>query len=401
MAYGGYTGGGYVQSGSEAPPPPIAPLATAVIVPRPRPADWAFVVTDAAGNEHGDLTEAISRRVTVRLRDSGDAGFSISGRHTQSELVAELSTDLVVYRDGDRLFRGRVGASSDRLSADVHTVTFSAHDYREMLRRRILYADLTFTQADEEVIGWDLISHTQARTGGDLGITRDGMKTGRLRDRTYTAGKNVGEALDQLTEVVNGPDVEIGPDLVYRAWSVRGRHQGLVLAYGENVVDVDRDVSSSQFANAVRVTGKGTEDGTIYTIPELRESPGLSIAPEGRFDLADGDTDIVTQSAVAARADGLIVERSHIRPGYTVSLAPGFWQGPDHLWLGDTVTLQINSGRLAVNTRLRVYEMDMSPGDGGGEEVMVRLGRPRTRPTLVDRQQLRQITSALTDLNRR
>ena len=401
MAYGGYTGGGYVQTASETPPPPVAPHATAVVAPRPRPADWAFVVATASGEAIADLTSARSRNVKVRLRDSGEAGFSLPGTHPQSAEVAELSTDLLVYRDRELLFRGRIGASSDRLSADVHTATFSAHDYREMLRRRILYTDLTFTQADEEAIGWDLISHTQAQTGGNLGIRREGWATGKPRDRTYPAGKNVGEALDQLTEVLGGPDVEIGPDLVYRAWPQRGRHLGVVLAYGENVIDVDRDVNPSDFANAVRVTGKGTEDEVVHTTPEVRESPGLSITAEGRFDLADGDTDIVTQSAVAARADGLIAERSIVRPGYTVTLAPGFWQGPEHLWLGDAVTLQIRSGRLEIDTHLRVYEVDMSPGDDGGEKVMIRLGRPRTRPTLVDQQQLRQITSALTDLNRR
>jgi hypothetical protein len=74
---------------------------------------------------------------------------------------------------------------------------------------------------------------------------------------------------------------------------------------------------------------------------------------------------------------------------YTVRLKRGGWQGPDHIWLGDTVRLIIPSGRLDVDTTARVHEVAIDIDEDGGETVTLTLGgkRPDFRrwPSAIER----------------
>lgn len=359
-------------------------------------ARWAWIAVDTDGTARGELTEARSRRLTVPLDGPVTASFAIDGRHEQATLLDELSADLVVRRGDRKLYRGRVGRSSDNISANVHTVSFESADYRGLLGRRVLYAGdtLTFAAVDQEQIGWTLIANTQARTGGDLGITRGASQsTGVTRDRTYPAGKNIGDALTQLGRVDNGFDWEIDPDLVYRVhYPTRGRlRSNFPLEYGGSVASLSRNVNPSRFANAVRVTG---DDALVA---ESREAAGLATAAEGRFDVQWGDPDITEQTTLAAKADWLLDEHFEVRPAYTVTLAPDVWSSPTDLWVGDTAPLIVKTGRLAVVTELRVYELQFDIDDSGVETITAVLGD--VPPHLAT--ELSDTSRRLTDLERR
>jgi hypothetical protein len=69
-----------------------------------------------------------------------------------------------------------------------------------------------------------------------------------------------------------------------------------------------------------------------------------------------------------------------IRPVWTVKLRRGAWDGPDHIWLGDTIRLIVMSGRLRTDTTLRVFEVDISLDSAGGEDITLALGGPRLDP---------------------
>jgi hypothetical protein len=340
-----------------------------VTVPR-----YQFVLTrpvSGGGSSVAELTAARSRRLDFALDDDSSCGFTMPGRHSQTALIDEIENDVVVARDGVALFRGRINGSDDSVSPNVHTCTFNAVDYRGLLSRRIVWptSTLTFAATDQATIAARLINDSQAL--GTLGITAAPAPTGVLRDRTYDVGSTIGDLVASLGRAINGFDWDVSPTLALRVfYPARGTTSAnWVAEYGRNVTDVRRTVASGDFANAIRFSGEQTAPSTTRTI-----TPG----PEGRWERQVGNPDLKTAAAIAEQADGAIVAVSTIRPSYGVTLLPGAWS-PATVWLGDTVRLLVRSGRLDVDTTLRVSGVSIDIGDHGDEKVTLQLGRYRWR----------------------
>lgn len=346
----------------------------------PAPAVWRWVIGPATGGHELNLTNARNRRLTLRRTRPHKASCELDARTEAATAISELATDLHVIRDGQVLHRGRAGATTDDLDASEHRVSITAHGYRELLNRRILWSDsqVAWTQVDQAQIAWELLQQTQTRAGGDLGITRGvGVSTGVLRDRTYEAGDTIGERLQQLSEVLDGFDWDITPsgqsalqlDIFYPS---RGTDRGVTLTYGSSLVQtISREVAPGDYANAVRVTGD--EVGDNPPTPVEREAADLADRPEGRWDTTES-TNIKQQQALNERADWLLASSQVVQPSYRVRLAARAWSGPDHIWVGDTVLMRIKSGRLQVDTPLRVEEIDISLDDQGEETVDLVVG---------------------------
>ena len=331
---------------------------------------WQFVVGDQ-GRLDTELTAARNRKATFHLNGPAEASMSIDGRHEQAASITELVTDLHCLRDGLRLYRGRIGPTGDDLDPDQHETTIQTLDYRALLDRRILYDAQTFTGVDQAEILWALIAYTQALPGGDLAITRGSLPAGQPRDRTYDAGKRIGEAAQQLSEVLDGFEWEISPDLEANVWSQRGNDWGVVLDYGGLVSRVSRSVDTRDYANALRVSG----DDELTA--EVREATGLAARPEGRWDAQHGYTDISLQPTLSQRADWHLQTGQDLQPAYTVTFKPGAWEGPGHVWVGDTCRLIVRSGRIDVDVNLRVHTLSIDIDESGNETVGVTLGGPR------------------------
>lgn len=367
----------------------------------PRQARWSYVAALTDGTPQHALTAAKSRRLSFALDGPAEASLALDGRGEQAAYVTELTSDLLIYRDGIKMFRGRVGQTQDQLGADAHTVTVQSADYRAMLDRRILLAGdpLGFAQVDQSAIAWTLASASFARTNGGLGITRGiGQTTGVLRDRTYEAGKPCGEAIDQLAEVAGGFEWDVDPELAFNVhYPQRGQDRtDVVLDYGGRIAGLSRSVNPQDFANSIRVSGREASGDTIPPTPAVRTAANIATAPEGRFEFQVG-TDLQTTAAVAQRADYELTQRSQVRPSYTVTLSPGAWTDQGSFWLGDTVRLVVMSGRLAVDTTARVHEISFDISEDSTETVSVTLGHPR-RDLL---QRLRRVQTRLSSLERR
>lgn len=356
-------------------------------IPRPR-IRWQLIVGPAEGGHELALTEARARRFTARLTEHSEVGFSVDGRHAQAEAFAELFTDVHVLWTSDAgsttiLDRCRVGATGDSGDDTKHTVEVSALDYRAVLARRRLYTGdtLTYTGTDQAEIAWGLVSSTQARTAGGLGISKGWTgttPTGVNRDRTYEVRDSVGERIQELSEVINGFDWGVTPisaaGLQLDVWyPQRGADRGVVLEAGGLVKAWRREVTAADYANAIAYTGS-TDPATV---PVELEAAELAMRDEGRWDAVFGDDGLVTQSALDDRAAWQLDRSQVIQPVYTLTLVQDAWEGPDHIWLGDPVRVVIMSGRLRVNTVQRVYEMAFTLGEDGQETLEVTTGGPR------------------------
>lgn len=358
---------------------------------------WKLLAGPPSGPDV-ELTAATGRRITVRIGQPCDLGFTIDGRHEQAAGLAELATDIWAYRDQQLLHRGRLGTSTDDVGLDSHSSTFNAPDYRALLERRHLYDGdkRSYIQEDEASIAWQLVQATQGKTGGSLGITRGtGQTTGFLRDRQYVAGKSIAESINQIGDLAGGFDWEIDPQLRLNVFNPRrGRDTDHVLDYGGAVASFSRSVLPAEYGNAVRAIA-----GTDPRAPETREAADLATRPEGRLEIERGFPDILEQSTLAARADHLLADAQVLRPSYTLTLRPGRYPGPDELWLGDTCIVAIRSGRLNESSRHRIIEITFEPSGDGQETVRITVGRPD--PTGQFPERLRRLDGRLSVLERR
>jgi hypothetical protein len=359
---------------------------------------WQLLAGPASTGPQIELTAATTRKITVRLGQPCDVAFTINGRHDQAAELAEFVTDIWAYRDRQLLHRGRVGTTGDDVNADSHNTTVNAPDYRALLDRRHLYDSdkLSYVQEDQASIAWQLIQATQGKTAGNLGITRgSGQTTGFLRDRLYTAGMSIAEAIGQLADIEGGFDWEIDPQLRLNIFNPqRGRDTDEVLEFGGAVASFSRAALPAEYGNAVRAIA-----GTDPRAPEVREAADLATRPEGRVEIERGFPDILEQSTLAARADYLLADAQVLRPSYTLTLAPGRYPGPQSLWVGDTCIVAIRSGRLNEHSRQRVMEIAFEPGESGEETVRVTVGRPT--PAGLFGQRLRSTDQRLSVLERR
>jgi hypothetical protein len=337
--------------------------------------DWQLLAGPAAGGDQIELTAATAREITVRLGRPSKVEFTINGRHEQAADIAEFVTDIWAYRDRELLHRGRVGTTTDNVNADSHAATVNAPDYRALLDRRHLYDidKISYVNEDQASIAWQLIEATQGKTAGDLGITRgSGQTTGYLRDRLYTAGISISEAISQIADLDGGFDWEIDPLLKLNIFNPqRGRDTKEVLEFGGAVQSFSRAVLPAEYGNAVRAIA-----GTDPRAPETREAADLAVRPEGRIEIERGFPDILEQSTLAARADYLLADAQVLRPTYTLTLKQGRYPGPQSLWVGDSCIVAIRSGRLNEHGRQRVMEISFEPGEDGQETVRVTVGRP-------------------------
>lgn len=335
-------------------------------------ARWQFILARSSGAAIGELAAARTRRLEFHLDGPASIAWTMPADHPQTALVAELETDLIVYRDGLAVFSGRCGTSNDTLTANAATTDYTAVDYRGMLDRRIIWqaSRTSFRQVDQAEIAWALVADSQARPGGDLGISRGQLPAGAPRDRDYQPGKKIGEALDQLGRVIDGFDWDVDPARRLNVYSPRrGRSTGIELVWGREIAAMTRNLTPSAYANALRFNGA---DGLSPV-----EIESASIGPGGRFEASIGNPDLLLQESVNERAAAELDAAGRIQPGYHLTLMPGWWN-PAALWLGDTAAVDITAGRLQVSEPLRVEGLTVTLDDAGGETVDVSLGADQT-----------------------
>lgn len=375
-------------------------------------ANWQWLVTDIHGVVQGELLDIRQKTIIWNLDDAGNAQFTMRAYASTAAMVQETSTDLVIYRNTHKLFRGRFASSQDRLDSDTHDVTFTVKDYRGMLTDHRVVGPgtdpttagtppLTYTNVDTTQIGWALIQNTQAQSGGNFGILNGTTHSGPGSPFTitYKMGQPIGGAITDLGHLsLGGFDWEIDANLYYNTWIIpalttvgaspypyslqgRGRTTPYILEYGVNVIGVpQRNIDVSKYANAVYLTGQQTEgtDNTLET--DITDVYSVAFPAAGRWELAMSDSNIANTNYLIYAAQGELLRVATLMPVYQLLLTPGWWS-PELLWIGDTVNVIINSGRLHDNVTGRVTQVSVSFDDESGyEQVTVTIGPKPTTP---------------------
>lgn len=334
-------------------------------------AEWAWVIGGTPTSGVGPtrrLTKAHGRRVTWRVDAACDAQFSLNGKVEEIFSIVPLQTDLFIYRDGVLLFRGRIGTLQGTVGTDGHEVQFSAVDYRGMLNRRIVGAAGAYYPpgTDQAAIAWDLISDSQALSGGNLGITNGaGSTSGTTRERTYDPGKPIGDAIGELGRVGNGFEWEVAADLSFnRYYPLRNVDNNVKFDFGGIVKSVTYNFNPDDFADSVLVTGDQS------TVPVTATAAGIATDPRGRWEKSQGFSTVIEQATLNEKGPWYLGQTDTIRYAYHVSIVQGRWGGQSDFWIGDTVHPDFQSGWLQeYGLAHRIVELQAVLDGDGGEAI--------------------------------
>lgn len=192
-----------------------------------------------------------------------------------SQLRAGL-TEAALFRDNVNIFTGPIWEIT--ASSESDTLDFGAEDISSYLKRRRIDGDYKYTKKKAADIAWDLISKSQALSGGSLGITL-GNKDNTSTISVSYAKKSVGvlyNAIDKLATGTPGFDWKIGPDRVFNAYNPRlAIVSGLVLEYRANIRRYSLSQNGRYIANNSFVKGKNKIVSSTFTDADSLTKYGL------------------------------------------------------------------------------------------------------------------------------
>lgn len=238
-----------------------------------------------------------------------------------------------------------------------------------------------YTGVDQNDIVRALITLAQSHTGGDLNIEMDTEDSLITRDQTYRGYElvNLGEALRQLTELVDGPDMIFDvsrdvdlqgrPKRVLRLGAPHLGQQGSAWVWelGGNLMGYSWPSDATRYHSRTYALGEGTVEGTMIAVSEDTTVYDLSFPlteQEESYGTVD-DPDVLQSHADADQTAG---RRPVVLPVLIVkgdrSPMVGEWS------MGDDARVIITDDfhPYGCDTTLRIVGADISPPDAGSPE---------------------------------
>ena len=332
------------------------------------PPDYEWSVRSPSGAEAA-LDQVTGRSLTFRVDGAADARASLSGRSVAAGLIRKYESDLLVRRNGELIYRGKVIADPSSLSPARHDMLIASVDYRGLLDvgATVGPTGAVFAGVDQGQIAWDLIDAYQGRPGGARGITEGlGSTSGTTRDRTYDPGAPIGKLIGDLGRVENGFEWEISPLLELNRWYPRRGQLRGALEWGSDIIAASES-GSTRFVNSWVGTG------APETTPIEVTSADVAVDPRGRWESSVGYSSVKEQATLADKLAWLLDESSSIRPEWGLTMRRGWWLGPSVFEMGDTFPLVIDDGVVEIDATYRAVEMSIALGLSDADEV-VRLG---------------------------
>jgi hypothetical protein len=379
------------------------------------------------------LDSARNRKLVQAWDMPATLTFDMDGRSSDAALIQELAHDVIAWRWDEAsgadvpMFRGWVDASDDQIDEQSHTVTFTCHDYLAMMSRRLHTGTATsyMGSGTPPVFDQDYCADQWRQwASGIFSSLPVGAQTSFSpgcylplytfhsgqggAQRTPPSGVNrtvmmqgnmvVLTQLDALAKLTGGFDYDVKPlcmssnasaqvavnsatrDAMRIFYPSQGvTRTGVIFAYGSTVAKVQRQLTSADYTNYWRTLGNnGSADNTTPQTFAETWTGAVSGTTYGSFMSGDqASAATPDQSWLTAAAQGQLGIYSVLTPVYTLTLTPN-WYSWGLFNMGDTVPLVVASGRLAVNTSVRVLGITYNIGDDGQEDIDLVVGRPTT-----------------------
>lgn len=342
-------------------------------MPKIRAGDARFDITPSIGPSSGSVptqpvTSFGSAQAQMNIDLQGASCMMVVLGHTpEAKVIDELVTDLWLL--GDFPMRYRVWAVWQDF--DEHAddrISFQGVTYERLLNRRLVGAGgLLYTNVDIGTIIWNAIQHTQAKPGGDLGITQGTTTIGLTHSIDWLPGENIGSLLEELAKAHN----------IYwfidedKQLQVRDRGTTVQIAepimWGVNVRHMQRASAGVFFANSVYASG------SPETTPLFSTHADIAADPRGLWETAIARPNQTLQDELEDSADGELALRYQGLSRWNVTYVTEHWVGASRIKPGDKATLIVPptlAGPAVPPATVQVECISMSlgfDGDGGLE----------------------------------
>lgn len=330
----------------------------------------------------------VTARLTDPLAPSLLPGLAPRLKVYRTRSASELAADPTLQPE--LVFYGSLPAENVQADAAADALTLTFSDPRWVLARRYSAPTVgsdTYAATDQGSILWGLVNTQNARTGGDTWIRQGGVTTGTTRDRTYDR-RSVLELFDEMTKVLDGPDVDVDPrdgwteagNRVMANLRVYGRQGSdlsgtVAFAYGEGLASNVLAAQVSYLPQTTYATFTGTQGDAAAPLSASYGTP--SEVPFGLLEQYQSDPDVSTSATLAAKATGAVLEGQGLRAVVTVaqptSEAPQPWE---HYYLGDTVRAVIRKGAIELDQQVRVAGFTVTTQTDGREDTGLTLFQP-------------------------
>jgi hypothetical protein len=340
-----------------------------------RAGDSWFDITPAIGPSSGSVptqpvTSFGSAAGQLNIDLAGASAMMVILGHTpEAKVIDELVTDLWLL--GDFPMRYRVWAVWQDF--DEHgddRISFQAVTYERLMNRRVIGAGgLLYNTTDVGTILWNAVQHTQAKVGGDFGITVGSIATGVTASIDWAPGENLGARIEELM-VTAGCYWEIDDNKQLNVYE-RAATIPIIepIMWGINARFMQRASAGVGFANSVYMSG------SPETTPVFATHADIATDARGLWEIAVGQPNQTSQAGVTAAADGELDLRYQGLSRWNVTYVTEHWVGASRIRPGDKAKLIVPPTLAGPATPpsfvlVECISMSLSFDGDGGLEVM-------------------------------
>lgn len=273
-----------------------------------------------------------------------------------------------ITRDASLIWAGYLWDAEG--GTETGTIRCTCEGWSSMLYHRLIDVDKTYNDFEQFDLAWDLIDFTQAKTGGNIGITRGAQAdTGVLRTIKYRYWERrvIGEVIDELAAMNGGFDYEITPTKVFNMYYPR---KGSLLA---NTFELDVNVhniyqlrNAREVASEVHGIGGGDEKATCIAVV----SDATALATYKLRQSAHDFGDIKHYNTMVRKTERYLSlhKRSTIQPQLGLIVSP---PAVGTFGVGDRAPVVANAGYFAINATYRIIAYEVHLDNTGVEVVTV------------------------------
>lgn len=320
---------------------------------------YKIQVKDGSGNYIGEFPNFRALQFGKRLNNYGSCSFEVPVSDPGAEsLIALRIYSIEVWRDTVLIWAGEQANRQGTLDNKGNNwVAIYCYDWFEQLLSRFTDSEVIFTGVDAGEIAWELIDTSQGLSNGDLGITEGTIETTMDRDRTYY-NYNIGQAIINLSNVINGFDFEINNSKIFNVYALQGidRTDSIILEYGINVSDMRITEDFSKPVNKAIILGDSGDpmdplrvernDASLQTQYKLREGLSNEITVSETATLEESGDAMIRKYGTAL----LKISMGIVRKSPTIA----------DFALGDLITVKVKSGIYNINKIFRIFEWQVN-----------------------------------------
>jgi hypothetical protein len=306
-----------------------------------RAGDQTFDITPSLGPSTGTVPvqPVTSFGSAAGQFDIDLAGASCSmvvlGHAPEAQFISELVTDLWLLGDFPMRYRlWAVWQDFDEHGDD--RISFQGVTYERLMNRRFFGAGgLLINNTDVGSILWAAIEHTQAKVGGNLGLTQGVTATGILTSVDWLPGENIGTRLEELMKA-HGCFWRVDENKQVHVY-VRSSTPLIAepIMWGINVRHLQRASAGNGFANSLYGSG------SAETTPIFANHEDLITDPRGLWEASVARPEETLQAGLSAAVDGELAIRYQGLSRWNVTYITEHWIGAARIFPGDKAILVV------------------------------------------------------------